>query len=866
MPSPPTPRSRWSAWRLRALLAVGLGTSVAVGWMGTQAERQGRQERLYREVDTAAQDLIGEFERYTALLRAMAAHFEVRLPTDDRDYQDFLERLGVSSRYPGLQATNLGLHLEPADVPAAVAAARSDRSLHPEGNPTFTLHPPLDESAPGLVHLVRFVYPLEGNQQALGYNSFSNPGQREALFRALDTGLMCATGPITLVQAPDNHQGLIVRMPILRAGYPVRTPAERRKATWGTVNGVWIPEVALSPQLKALAPTMEVQMVDLGWVDQPRPATPFMGPTFEEGDPDLLRRPVTFAGRMLELRFKARPGHPALRTPWRSWSLAAVMAALTLVGTYLVRILGQREQNARILAERLKEEAERAAETREREFQGFFERAPIPLAITRLEDGFILHANASWRALLEVPPDATHLGRSTDYYREVTQRDRVLEQIRRDGYVREVELPLRTAGGKDLEVLFSCEPIRRSGSTVLLSAFLDLTEIHRSEAALRQAQKLESMGLLAGGIAHDFNNLLTAVLGNLDLARSVDPERVATRLDAAEQAVRRASDLTRQLLVYSGRIPVQREPLDLSSLVRNMATLLQVSIPKAVRLEMDLPEGLPAVFGDRAQLQQAVMNLVTNAADAIPQGGGTIRLHCALHGLDSEELRRAWADQPLLPGPHLFLSVTDDGVGMDASVRSRIFDPFFTTKEQGRGLGLSALQGILRAHHGGMRIESEPGRGSTFTLALPTTEARPAEPTAAPDLPERFQGTALVVDDEADVRASASAMLQALGFEVLVAGGGAEGLAQARAAGEKLTLILLDLTMPPPDGRETYAALRAHRPELPIILSSGYSDAAPGALGQDPNLGFLPKPYSLKDLRASVAQRLASPGDAPHGR
>ncbi|HJW33460.1 MAG TPA: CHASE domain-containing protein [Holophagaceae bacterium] len=859
MASPPLPRSRWSAWRLRALLALGLGTSLAVGWWGSQAEREGRQERLYREVDTATQDLMGEFERYTALLRAMAAHFEMHPPANDRDYQAFLDRLGVSSRYPGLQATNLGLHLEAAEVPAVVAAARADLSLRPGGNPAFKLHPPLDEAFPDLVHLVRFVYPLEGNEQALGFNSFSNPGQREALFRSLDTGLMCATGPIALVQAPGNHQGLIVRMPILRTGYPLRTPAERRKATWGTVNGVWIPEVALAPQLKALAATMDVQMVDLGWVDQPRPAAPFLGPAFRDDDPGLLRRPVTFAGRMLELRFKALPGHPAIRAPWRSWSLAAVMAALTLVGTYLVRILGQREQTARILAERLKEEAERAAETREREFQSFFERAPIPLAITRLEDGLILHANDSWRALMEIPSEVTDLGSSTDYYRDAAQRGRLLAQIRRDGFVREVELPLHTPKGKHLDVLFSCVPIHRGGSTVLLSAFLDLTEIHRSEAALRQAQKLESMGLLAGGIAHDFNNLLTAVLGNLDLARTVEPERVASRLDAAEQAVRRASDLTRQLLVYSGRIPVQREPLDLPTLVRDMATLLQVSIPKSVRLEMDLPEGLPAVIGDRAQLQQAVMNLVTNAADAIPSAGGTIRLHCAARALGPEELRHAWAGQPLLPGPHLLVSVSDDGVGMDADVRSRIFDPFFTTKEQGRGLGLSALQGILRAHHGGMRIESEPGRGSTFTLALPTTDARPAEPKGAPPLAARFHGTALVVDDEADVRASASALLQALGFEVLVANGGAEALAQARQAGGNLALVLLDLTMPPPDGRETYAALRAHRPELPIILNSGYSDAAPGALGQDPHLGFLSKPYSLKELRAAVAQRLPAP-------
>ncbi|MBI3130725.1 MAG: CHASE domain-containing protein [Acidobacteria bacterium] len=855
MPPLPTRSTPWSAWRLWVLLAAGLGTSVAVGWLGTQAERQGRRERLYREVDTAAQDLMGAFERYTALLHAMAAHFEVRPPADDRDYQEFLDRLGVTSRYPGLRATNFGLHLAPGEVPPVVAAARADRSLHPAGNPTFQMHPPLEASPSAPVHLVRFVYPLEGNEQALGFNSFSNPGQVEALDRVLDTGLMSATGPITLVQERDNPKGLIVRMPLLLAGLPTRTPEERRRATWGTVNGVWVPEVALSPQLHSLTASLQVQMVDLGWVDQPRPPATFLGPDLSPSDPQILLRPVAFAGRMLELRFKPRAGHPALAMPWRSWGLAAVMAALTLVGTWLFRILSQGEEDARALAARLKGEAERAAEAREREFRSFFEGAPIPLAITRLEDGLILHANASWRALLEVPPDATSYGHSADYLQTPSQRQEVVEMIRRLGFVRESPLRLKSARGRELEILFSCEPINLGGSTVLLSSFLDLTELHRSEAALRQAQKLESMGLLAGGIAHDFNNLLTAVQGNLDLARTMPPERVGDRLDAAERAVQRATDLTRQLLVYSGRIPVQRESLDLPALVREMATLLKVSIPKAVRLEMDLPADLPAVFGDRAQIQQAVMNLVTNAADAITQEAGTIHLQCRLGELGAEELRRDWADQPLLPGPHLLLSVADDGVGMDAVVRARIFDPFFSTKEQGRGLGLSALLGILRAHHGGLRIESEVGKGSTFTLALPASDTRPAAPPQVPEPPTRFHGIALVVDDEAEVRDSAATMLESLGFDVHVADGGAAGLSQARSLGSRLSLVLLDLTMPPPDGRETYATLRANSPELPIILSSGYTDAAPGALGKDPHLGFLAKPYSLKDLRASIAQR-----------
>ncbi len=835
---------------------AGLATSLAVGWMGTLAEGQGRRERLYREVDNAANDLTDEFERYTSLLWAAAAHFEERPPASDREFHEYMTRLSIQTRYPGVLGTNLGLLLDPAEVPATVASARGDRSLRPEGNPGFQLHPALDSPPQGKLHVVRFVYPLEGNERALGYNSASNPAQRDSLDRAVATGLMSGTGPITLVQSPRDQPGLIVRMPLLHAGLPTRTAEERQRATWGILNGVWIPEAALASRMQTLSHRMAIQLVDTGWGDRPIPPTAYLGTAFREDDPNLLRRPVAFAGRMLELRFKPMPGHPALALPWRSWVLAALMALLALAGTRLIRMLSEGQDAAQALARRLKEEAEAAAEAREREFQNFFEGAPIPLAISVLAEGHILHANASWRALFEIPPETTTLGRTVDYYRDASIRPRILAQIQRTGSVRGVELPLRTQSGKELDTLFSCELIRQGDVPAVLSAFQDRTEVRRSEEALRQAQKLESMGLLAGGIAHDFNNLLSAVQGNLDLARTMPPERAAARLDAAEHAVRRATDLTRQLLAYSGRVPVQREPLDCSALVRDMATLLQVSLPKAVRLEMDLPEGLPSVIGDRVQLQQAVMNLVMNGADAIGPAGGMIHLRTACVELGPEELRGEWANQGLAPGPHLLLSVSDDGIGMDEDVRTRIFDPFFSTKEQGRGLGLSALLGILRAHHGGFSLQSQAGRGSTFTLALPSSEARPAAPLALPDPPQRFQGVAIVVDDEAEVRASAAAMLECLGFEVHGAGGGAEGLAKARVHSPVLSFVLLDLTMPPPDGRETYAALRDLHPGLPIILTSGYSIGAPGALGSDPHLGFLPKPYTLRELRAAVALRL----------
>ena len=394
----------------------------------------------------------------------------------------------------------------------------------------------------------------------------------------------------------------------------------------------------------------------------------------------------------------------------------------------------------------------------------------------------------------------------------------------------------------------------------MMGTCLDITDQRVSEEALRQAQKLESLAVLAGGIAHDFNNLLTAILGNLELAKTTTPpgSPSAKYLERMGLAVGRASDLARQMLAYAGKGRVVVRAVDLNALITEMAQLITASLPKKAQLSLELAPDLLPVEGDAAQLQQVVLNLVINAAESLSDGEGRITLRTLRRDQGPTDQALIFPGGAPRPGAYTRLEVEDTGSGMAPDVRARIFDPFFTTKPTGRGLGLSAMLGILRGHHGGIKVESEPGRGTRFALLFPAADSLPATPLPPGTRPFVPGGLALVVDDEAEIRETAAGMLQRLGFQCITASDGEEALELVLDRGGELRLVLLDLSMPRMDGREAFDAIHTVRPGLKVILSSGFDvqEAARDIVSKG-LAGFVQKPYQLDNLRQAVQTALA---------
>jgi PAS domain S-box-containing protein len=389
----------------------------------------------------------------------------------------------------------------------------------------------------------------------------------------------------------------------------------------------------------------------------------------------------------------------------------------------------------------------------------------------------------------------------------------------------------------------------------------DVTERRNTEEAFRQAQKLESLGVLAGGIAHDFNNLLSAIGGNLELAQmNMRPEPdAAPFLVKIEKILKRASELTHQMLAYSGKGRLVVKKLNLNQVAEEMPHLLDVSISKRVALTYRFAPDLPLIEADGAQIQQVIMNLVTNASESIGDRDGTITLTTGTEYLAAPQEQVESHGWSLVAGLYVTLEVADTGCGMSPETRRRLFDPFFTTKFSGRGLGLSAMLGILKGHNAGIRIRSREGEGSSFKLFFPASATAGA--AQAPAQPERRRamasGNILLVDDEPDILEATAELLSAMDFKVVSARDGLEAVELFQAHPADFSLVLMDLTMPRMDGREAFQKLRAQDPGLKIVLCSGFNEMDVAKDFPYPSLsGFLQKPYTFQMLKDVMQQAL----------
>ncbi len=399
-----------------------------------------------------------------------------------------------------------------------------------------------------------------------------------------------------------------------------------------------------------------------------------------------------------------------------------------------------------------------------------------------------------------------------------------------------------------------------AGEVYLQSIVRDISDRRKAEEerlefekGVQHAQKLESLGVLAGGIAHDFNNLLVGILGNADLAlRNLLPSSSThANIVQIEKAAMRASDLSRQMLAYSGKGKFMIEILSLNDVVEEMAFLLKTSISKNIVLSYNLAKKLPPIKADISQISQIVMNLITNASEAIGEQSGIIRLDTGVTKFDGSRMPEEYVTHETLKGTYAFILVSDTGCGMSKETIASMFDPFFTTKFFGRGLGLAAVIGIVRGHKGAIRVSSEPGKGSTIMIAFPA--CTDSSDSATEDSRNHngliCKGTILLVDDDETVLSVGGEMLETLGFSVLPAAGGQEALDLLTEKGEQIVCVVLDLTMPHMDGKETCSRLREIDPAIPVIISSGYSRKDVEMQFSESGIsGFLSKPYRLSDL------------------
>jgi PAS domain S-box-containing protein len=466
--------------------------------------------------------------------------------------------------------------------------------------------------------------------------------------------------------------------------------------------------------------------------------------------------------------------------------------------------------------------------------------------------------------LLEYIPEDQH-----DFIREQTGR-------RARGESSTYEHDLRRGDGELRRILVTVTPHFDDTGRVVgtFGVFRDVTEEReaeeerrRVEARLAQAQRLEGLSSMAAGVAHDFSNVLMGVLGNtaLALARLSDESPVRPYLEHVQEAARDAGDLAKQMLAYSGGGTVPLEPVDVSEVVEGVGHLLESIVPDEVDLRLESASGLPLIHGDPGQLSQVVVNLVSNAAEAIEGGGGRITVRTAVVTLREADWARSQVQPEPLPTHCVALDVSDTGSGIDPKILGRIFDPFFTTRITGRGLGLAATLGIVRGHGGGIWVTSEPGAGTTVRVALPCSE----EPSSGPCDPEQAgaevgRKLVLVADDQLNVRLVLSTWLEATDeFAVVTASDGDAALAAVNERPEAFDLIVMDLSMPRMDGSEAMERIRAMRPDVPIILCSGYGERTVKAKlrGEGPT-AFVQKPFEPQ-VMVELIQGILSQDDPP---
>lgn len=833
------------------VLALGL-LATALGALGerTLLVRQS-QARLQAEATNAKENLEYTVQAYQDILLGFRALTHASLNLTREQFRRYFASLDLKAHHPGLLAVSYGVELNGDDLPGAEARLKAELR-----EPDFTIRAPGGQDRH---FILLFAEPREANTRSVGMDTRPLPQQASTIDITRDAGGLVVSGPMKVLQYDGPDPGLLMRMPFYQ-GDP-RTLEERRAAFRGCITGVFRARSLLEEALgRDFLHNFDVHVADLGRPGAPQPPQTVYGEE-SPGTGHGIHAAAVVGGRAWRLSIVARrtwAGYPGWSVPGFIL-VGGTLISLLLWG--LLTSLAQTGQRARLMALRMTEQL-REEESRT---EAMALAAPDPLAVVDAEGRF-LRIYGGHEAILGRPRRELAGARAGEVLPPAAA-EAFLGGVSRALADRTLQTVLFEAGESHYEtrMLGMTEP--QEGRDCVVASIRDITERLRAEEVARNRQKLESLGVLAGGIAHDFNNFLSAILGHVNMAQETLPpgSEALVLLRRAEASTLRAAELAHQMLAYSGRGSLKVDHLDLNRVVRDMAELLSVSISKKAVLDLDLAPELPPILADAVQIQQVVMNLVTNASDALGEGGGRIAIGTARVELAAQELETLYPGQGLAPGAFVRLRVEDTGCGMDPAILKRIFDPFFTTKATGRGLGLSALLGIVKGHAAGIRIASQPGSGTAFEILFPPSgpgSAAAQDAAAHPSARLSLVGTALVADDDPMVRSVLSGILAARGMEVVEAEDGQDAVERFRARDGRFDVVVLDITMPRMDGNEAFRLIRSLAPQVPVILVSGFTsrEVAQAPLGTAP-ARFIQKPFRAADLETAVRQALESRPD-----
>ncbi len=853
-----------------------------------------RLEGDFNRRTTARQALIQEglhgYEECIYNLRSLFAN------SDEVTPEEFASAAkDIRTRRPDIQA----LEWVPMVRGSERASLERFGKSHLDEGFTITELTPAGQLAPSVAHEVYYpilyIYPLEGNERALGYD-LGAANNWPTVERAIKTRRLSMTGKMHLVQSgPDPSQFSLIMV------CPVYHPDENGKELLiGLVQILFRLEDMVGHSWSSYASNvMEIVIEDLS---AKNPGDRFLFSStsdFQSSRPpirastDLVASPrqeliLNIAGRKWLCTYAPPPGwieQQISKTP-----MLVLVGSLTftlVLGSFFQKVRRQTALVTSQVHERTAElrhtqnllEADIAkrqateAELREsrRQLESLLGQLP-GMAYRLANDG-------AFSALYISHGCTTLTGHSPQELttRQIRYDDLVLPEDNEQSWATimgcladhrpyEAEYRLRHKSGQIKWVLDRGQGVYdQEGRLLFIEGLaIDVTQAKQSEKEkliierkLLEGQKLESLGVLAGGIAHDFNNILTGIVGNASLMSLDLPAHspLLHNVHQIEASAQRAAELCQQMLAYAGKGQFLIRPVNLEELVRSTLPLLEHSISKRALLRFQFKSGLPSVNADVTQIRQIIMNLVVNASDAIGDNDGFITLSTGLVPAGDPRLKQAvLAPSPSSPA-FVFLEVKDTGAGMSADVLRKIFEPFFTTKFTGRGLGLAAVLGIVRSHQGGLIVESQPGQGTTFTLLLPASEAPTSNHFSRTPFgsPIMRTGTALIIDDEDAVRTVTSHMFGMIGMKAVTACDGVEGLEMFHRHQDEIKIILLDLTMPRMNGEETLTELRKLSATVPVIITSGYNRTTlTNPLASEPTVAFLQKPFTMSDLITQI--------------